>query len=141
MTLRRVIRIVFSILGFVYVLIGVAAIAGAAGWLPQAFVNGFLAGETITPLMGHVFQEFGALFVGLGGILLWYASRRELSPGFHWLVTFYFFLNASVHWVGPDGVTDSWQSGTFNSIPFAVLLMLGMLQRRHLDGEGKRSAA
>lgn len=141
MTLRRVIWIAYSILGLVYVLIGIAAISGAAGWLPQALVDGFLAGETMTPLMGHIFQEFGALFVGLGGVFLWYANRHELSAGFHWLVTFYFLINASVHWVGPDGFTDSWQSGTFNSIPFAVMLILGVLQGRSLDVEDGQSAA
>ena len=141
MMLRKVIRTVYSILGLVYVLIGLAAIAGAAGWLPQAFVDGFLAGETITPLMGHIFQEFGALFIGLGGLFLWYASRRDLSLGFHSFVTVYFLLNATVHWVGPDGFTDSWQSGVFNTIPFALMLILGVLQRSQLDSEGEQSAA
>ena len=135
MTLLRVIRTVYSVLGLVYVLIGFGAIAGAAGWLPQAFIDGFLAGEAITPLMGHIFQEFGTLFVALGGVFLWHASRRNLSLGLHWLVTFYFLLNATIHWVGPDGVTDSWQSGAFNTIPFALMLMLGVLQRSHLHGK------
>lgn len=141
MTLRTVTWIVYGFLGFVFVIIGIAAIIGAAGWLPQALIDGFLGDETMTPVMGHIFQEYGALFVALGGIFFWYANRREISPGFHWVVTLYFFLNGAIHWVGPDGFTDAWQSGAFNSIPFAVMLILGVLHRSSLDSEGGRSAA
>jgi len=62
----------------------------------------------MTSLMGHIFQEFGSLFVALGAVFLWYASRRELALGFHSIVTFYFLLNSSIHWIGPNGFTDSW---------------------------------
>jgi hypothetical protein len=129
MTLSRITRIVYSILGLGFVILGVAAVLAPAGWMPQGLIDGFLGNETITPLMGHIFQEFGSAFVALGGIFFWYAICHEPSPGFHWVVTFYFFLNASIHWVGPSGLTDSWQSGTFNSVPFAVMLLLGVLQR------------
>ena len=130
MALRKTTSIVYALLGVVYILLGFAAILAPAGLLPQGLIDSFLGDETITPLMGHFLQEFGSVFVALGVIFIWYASRREPSPGFHWAVTFYFFINASIHWVGPSGFTDSWQSGTFNTIPFALMLVLGILQRR-----------
>ena len=130
MMLQRSAWIVYSLLGLAYVLLGTAVMVAPLGWLPGDVVAGFLAGETITPLMGHVFQEFGALFVALGTVFFWYANRREYSPGLHWLFAFYFFLNALIHWIGPEGVTDSWRSGAFNSIPFVVLTILGVAQQR-----------
>ena len=126
--LQRSTWVVYSILGLAYVLLGFAAILGSAGWLPQEVVDDFLRGETVTPLMGHIFQEFGASYVALGSIFFWHANRRESNLGLHWIVTFYFFLIALVHWVRPDGITDSWRSGTFNSIPFVVTLILGVVQ-------------
>jgi hypothetical protein len=42
----------------------------------------------------------------------------------------YFSLNALIHWIGPDGVIGSWPRGVANSIPLAVMLLLGLLQLR-----------
>jgi hypothetical protein len=101
--------------------------------LPKEAPNSFL---------NHLLQEFGAALLVLGLIFLWYARRKELSWGFHWLVTFYFFLMALIHWVGPDGLIGSASRGIINSIPFAVMLLLGLLQLRagqRLDNAAKGS--
>jgi hypothetical protein len=75
-------------------------------------------------------QEFGTVTLGMGLAFRWYAGRRELSRGFHWAVTFYLALDAFIHWVGPNGPIGSWSRGIVNSIPFAMMLLLGLLQRR-----------
>jgi hypothetical protein len=68
--------------------------------------------------------------LALGLVFLWYAGRKEPSRGFHWAITLYFALDALIHWVGPDGLIGSWQRGITNSIPLAVMLLLGLQQLR-----------
>lgn len=36
----------------------------------------------------------------------------------------------SPYWVGPDGFHGSWARGIFNSVPFLVMLLLGLAQLR-----------
>jgi hypothetical protein len=45
-------------------------------------------------------------------------------------MTFYFFLHALIHWVGPEGLIGSWRRGVINSIPFVAMLLLGLLRVR-----------
>ena len=132
MTLEKTIRMVYFILAAAYAVFGVAAISLPPGWLPQSLAQSFLGDESVSPLFGHVLQEFGSLFLVLGGIFFWYAKRASLSLAFHWIITIYFLLNALVHWFGPSGFTDSWSSGVVNSIPFVVMSILGVLQRNRL---------
>ena len=56
-------------------------------------------------------------------------------------VTLYFFLNAFIHWVGPEGPTGSWSSGVVNSVPFVVLLLLGLSQLKSSQRVGSQSAS
>jgi hypothetical protein len=101
-----------------------------AGWLPGGLADRFLAGDTLRPFGEHLLQEFGTVVIGLGLVFLWRGSRMEHSRVFHWAMTFYFSLDALIHWVGPEGVIGSLQRGIVNSIPFAVMLVLGMLRLR-----------
>jgi hypothetical protein len=128
MTLNQVTRIVYALLGMLYVVIGAGSMLLPTGWFPQGLVDGFLAGETPGPFTRHLLQEFGAVVLALGGVFLWYAGRKELSRSFHWAMTFYFALDALIHWVGPDGLIGSWRRGLTNSIPLVVMLLLGVLQ-------------
>ena len=130
-------RVAYRLLGTLYILVGSGAVLLPTAWLPQALTDGFLLGETPSPFLAHVLQEFGTLMVGMGLAFLWYAGRRELSPGFHWAMTFYLALDAFIHWVGPAGPIGSWSRGIVNSIPFAVMLLLGVLRRRASRKEGR----
>ena len=127
-TLNTVTRIVYGILGVLYVLIGAGSMLMPTGWLPQSVVDDFLASEMQSPSVEHLLQEFGTVVLALGLVFLWCARRQEQSGGFHWAITFYFLLDALIHWVGPDGVIGSWQRGIVNSIPLTILLLLGLLQ-------------
>jgi len=128
MTLSRITRIVYGLLGVLYVLLGVGSMLLPTGWLPQSLADDFLAGETPSSFVRHLLQEFGTVVLALGCVFLWYASRKEQSRSFHWAITFYFFLDALIHWVGPEGLIGSWPRGIANSISFAVMLLLGVLQ-------------
>ncbi len=130
MTIGKVTRVVYCLLGIVYVLLGAGSMLLPTGWLPQSLMGEFLDGEIPSSFVGHILQEFGTVLLTLGFVFLWYASRKEQSPGFHWAVTVYFSLDALIHWVGPEGLIGSWKRGIVNSIPLAVMLLLGLLQVR-----------
>jgi hypothetical protein len=130
MALNKVTRIVYGLLGILYVLIGAGSMLLPTGWLPKSLAAGILAGEMRTPFVQHLLQEFGAVVLALGLAFLWYANRKERSRSFHWAMTFYLFLDALIHWVGPEGLIGSWPRGIINSIPFTVMLLLGLLQLR-----------
>ena len=130
MTLDKMTRTVYGLLGTLYVLLGVGSMLLPTGWLPQWLADGLLAGETPGPFTRHLLQEFGAAVLALGSVFLWSAGRKEQSRSLHWAMTFYFALDALIHWVGPDGLYGSWQRGIINSIPLMVMLLLGVLQLR-----------
>jgi hypothetical protein len=128
--LTKFTRVVYVLFGVLYILIGVGSFLLPLGWLPETVTGDMLAGESRSAFFDHLLQEFGIVVLALGLIFLWYARRKELSWGFHWLVTFYFALDALIHWVAPDGQISPWSRGTINTIPFAVMLLLGLLQLR-----------
>jgi hypothetical protein len=82
------------------------------------------------PFGEHLLQEFGTVVLALGFVFLGNAGRNEQSLGLHWAMTTYFALDALIHWIGPEGLIGSWQRGITNSIPLAVMLLLGWLQLR-----------
>jgi len=130
MTLNKITRIVYGLLGVLYVLLGMGSILLPAGWLPQGIADSILPGEPLNAFAGHLLQEFGTVVFALGLVFLWRTWRKEYSRGFHWAMTFYCSLDALIHWVGPEGLVDSWPRGIVNSIPFVVMLLVGLLQLR-----------
>ena len=130
MTLNKTTRVAYCLLGILYVLVGVGSMLLPTGWLPESLAGKLLAGETLSPFGAHLLQEFGTVVLALGFVFLWCASREEYSRSLHWAITFYLSLDALIHWVGPQGLIGSWSRGIINSIPFAVMLLLGLLQLR-----------
>ena len=141
MALSKITRIVYGLFGILYVLLGAGSMLLPTGWLPQSLAAGILAGEKPSPFVEHLLQEFGTVLLALGLAFLWYANRKEQSRSFHWAMTFYFFLDALIHWVGPEGLIGSWPRGITNSVPFAVMLLLGLLQLRESERSGLPGAA
>jgi hypothetical protein len=100
------------------------------GWLSQRFVDKFLAGEMQNAFLSHLLQEFGTVVAALGLVFLWRASQKEWSPTYHWAMTLYFSFDSLIHWIGPDGVIGSWSRGITNTIPLALMVVMGVLQVR-----------
>lgn len=138
MTLHWTTRVAYWLLGVLYICLGVGSMVLPVGWFPEGVAAKLLAGETLNPFLGHLLQEFGTVVLALGLVFLWCASRKEYSRTFHWAMTFYCSLDALIHWVGPEGLIGSWPRGITNSIPFAVMLLLGVLQLR-ASGQQRRS--
>jgi hypothetical protein len=135
MKLQLLARVIYGVLGVLYLLVGTGSMLMPAGWLPSGLVNRFLAGERLSDFMQHQLQEFGTVVIAVGLVFLWHASRKQPIRSLHWAMTFYLALDALIHWVGPHGPIGDWQRGIVNSIPLAVMLLLGAaLQRRPTTG-------
>jgi hypothetical protein len=130
--LRIVTKIVYALLGALYVLAGVGAMVLPLGWVSSSW-----AGPDAVPVyaaaaphsyVNHLTQEFGTIAIAVGFVMLWQAAQKEPSRSLHWLLTLYLILDASIHWVGPQGVIGSLQRGVINSIPPLVFLIVGGLR-------------
>jgi hypothetical protein len=121
-------RVLYGLLGVLYVVIGAGAMLVPTGWLPESFTADALVGETPSPFVGHLMQEFGTVVIAVGLMFLWRASCREFSRAFHWAMTVYLCLDALIHWVGPEGLIGSPSRGITNTILPAAMLLLGILE-------------
>jgi len=128
MTLKRTTRVAYWLFGILYVALGTGSMLLPTGWFPHSLADHLLAGEVLSPFGAHLMQEFGTVVLALGFVFLWCANRTQYSPSLHWAMTFYFSLDALIHWIGPAGPIGSWPRGIVNSIPFAVMLVVGLLQ-------------
>ena len=130
MSLRTFTKAVYALLGMLYVVVGVGSIALPAGWISPGWAGDEASLYAAAPpesFLNHLTQEFGTLVIAVGLVFLWQARRQEHSRSLHWLFTLYLALDASIHWVGPQGLIGSFQRGFINSIPPLLLLMLGLL--------------
>ena len=126
-----VIRGVYALLGVLYVLAGIGAMVLPLGWVSTSWAGP----EAVAPYaaaapdsyLNHLTQEFGTLAIAVGFVFLWQARRLEPSRSLHWLLTLYLVLDASIHWVGPQGIIGSLQRGVINSIPPLLFLFLGLM--------------
>jgi hypothetical protein len=132
--LRLVTKAVYALLGVLYVLVGAGAIALPAGWIPPRWAGDHLAtlyaAEAPDSYLNHQTQEFGTLAIAVGFVMLWQARQAQHSRSLHWLLTLYLVLDASIHWVGPQGMIGSLHRGLINSTPPLLFLILGLLWRR-----------
>ena len=130
MTVHGAGRVVYGLLGVLYLLLGVGSIVLPLGLLPPDLVQSVLAGETLNDYFEHFVQEFGTVVLAVGFVFLWCARLPKIDITLHWALTFYFALDMLIHWVSPDGVISTWQRGVTNTVPFAVMLLLGVLLSR-----------
>ncbi|HKF43248.1 MAG TPA: hypothetical protein VKG01_09120 [Thermoanaerobaculia bacterium] len=141
MALNNLARIAYFLFGVLYVVIGIGSILLPTAWLPNGLAAGILPEPISNPFLGHLLQEFGTVVLALGFVFLWQASRKETSRTFYWAMTLYFFLDALIHWVGPTGFIGSWSRGIVNSIPLAIMVLVGFLESRAPGPQVNRGTA
>ena len=134
MNLRIVTKGVYALFGALYVLVGAGAMVLPLGWVSAEWlgpaVASIYAAAAPDSYLNHQTQEFGTLAIAVGFVMLWQARQAEPSRSLHWLLTLYLIRDASIHWVGPQGVIGSPQRGVINSIPPLAFLCLGLLRRK-----------
>jgi hypothetical protein len=128
--LSTITRVVYGLLGVIYLVIGIGALLAPAGGLPDKWAGDFLISEMRSDFVAHLLQEFGTVVLVVGCTFLLLARRKEVSIGIHWALTLYFLADAVIHWISPDGSMNSWSRGIINSIPFAIMLLLGVVHLR-----------
>ena len=143
MMLRILTRSAYAVLGVLYVVVGAGAIALPAGWISLRWLGDDVRRlyESAAPesYLNHQTQEFGTLAIAVGLVFLWQAWRSEHSRSLHWLLTLYLLLDASIHWIGPQGLIGSFRRGAINSVPLVLLLILGILWSRVPEGRPARA--
>ena len=131
--MRRVVdvvtRSVYLVTGAVYLAIGIGVLLLGTGILPASVHDRVFEIGQNNPFTMHLIQETGTLWVLVGMLFVWFARHYQHSARFHWAVTFYFALDAWVHWFSAYGVFENEPRAIYNAIPFVLFLTLGLLRR------------
>ena len=122
-------RSVYALVGAVYLSIGVVVILLGTGILPAWVHDRIFEMGQGDPFTMHLIQETGTLWVLAGMLFVWFARHYEHSMKFHWAVTFYFALDAWVHWFNAFGAFEHEPRAVINAIPFLLFLLLGILRK------------
>jgi predicted PurR-regulated permease PerM len=81
------------------------------------------------PFTMHLIQETATLWVLVGMLFFWLMRHYDQSMKFHGAVTFYFSLDAFVHWFSAYGKFENQPRALINAIPFFLFLVLGLRRR------------
>ena len=137
MTIAKLTRVIYGILGAWYVVGGVGSMLMPTGWLPPSVMDQFLNQEPLSEFVAHLLQEFGTLLLAVGVTFIYLAFHKPWSAAFHWALTAYFASDSLIHWIGPDGPIGSLSRGLINTVPPVVMLVLGLLRQRERNLKGE----
>jgi hypothetical protein len=137
MTIAKLTRVIYCILGVLYVLGGFGSMLVPTGWLPPRVAEQFLGQEPQTEYLAHLLQEFGTLLLAVGFTFIYLAFHKPWSAAFHWALTTYFAFDSLIHWIGPDGPIGSLSRGLINTVPPVVMAALGLLRQRERKRKGE----
>jgi hypothetical protein len=78
----------------------------------------------------HIMREQGAAGVFIGLMFFWCIPNYERRRSVHYLLMVFAFLLAAIHWFDFFAGHLRWLSPLYNSVPFAILLVMAALSRR-----------
>jgi hypothetical protein len=122
-------RSLYVLSAVIYLLLGTGVLLLGTGLLPAWVRDWILELGKNDPNTMHLIQEWGTLCVLAGMLFIWFARHYDQSARFHWVVTFYFALDAWIHWFNAYGHFENEPRAIINAIPFAVFLIVGLLRR------------
>lgn len=129
MRTRAAAKTLYSLFGAGYLLVGLLVLLYGTGRLPEAASGAVLRAVKGDMNALHIVQEFGAVLVFVGLITFWFVRHYEQSRAFHWAMTAAWGLIALAHWFDVRGEHSA--VGPFiNTVPFALLLLLGLLRMK-----------
>lgn len=116
-------RIIYGLFGAVALLYSVATLVSP----------GVLESEAAQSVrVTHLMREQGAAGVFIGLMAFWCAVNYERRQSVHYLLMVFALLLAAIHWVDYFSGNIGWLSPVYNSVPFAVLLIMAVVSRgRH----------
>jgi hypothetical protein len=130
MTARTLTAGLYALFGTAYLASGVTVCLVKTGLLPEpvlGLVNALSEGD---PRALHISQEFGTHMVILGVVTFWFLRHYDRSRPFHWAMTAGWGLFALIHWFDVRGPIRSVAGPLVNSVPFFLLLAVGLVRLR-----------
>jgi uncharacterized protein DUF4345 len=119
---KKVSSVVYGIFGTVAIVFGVAALLFPGAVEPEATESTHLA---------HLLREQGATTVFLGLMSFWCIFNYDRRRLVHLFLTLFTFFIAGIHWFDYLGGRRPLLSGILNTVPFAILLAMAVLDRRN----------
>jgi hypothetical protein len=122
-------KVVYSLVGAFFVLVGGSVLLFNTGLLPEAarrIILDFAKGDG---QLLHVIQEWGNAHVLVGLLTFWFVRHYEQSLAYHWAMTVYFAVDALIHWFNVAGPPESIAGPIINTVPFILFVTLGLLRR------------
>ena len=128
--LRLVTRLLYILLGVIFLLGGGAVLLLGTGLLPAPVADVILSIGEDNPHTLHLMQEYATLLVLVALLTFWFVRHYEMSRPFHWAMTLFWGVIALVHWFDPRGEFHYGPAEAITSVPFAVFVALGLLRER-----------
>ncbi|HKP37937.1 MAG TPA: hypothetical protein VJT71_13855 [Pyrinomonadaceae bacterium] len=111
----------------VYVVFGIFALLYAVTAL---FSPATLGGEAARSFhLEHTMREQGAAGIFIALMFFWCAFNYERRESVHYFLMVFALLVAAIHWFDYFNGDLRWISPVYNSVPFAVLLVMAIFGR------------
>lgn len=117
--MKKISLLVYGLYGSVAILVGVTALLFPTMLEPQASTQ-----------LIHILREQGAALVFIGLMSFWLLFHYDQRRSVHLLLTVFSFLIAGIHWFDFFGGRRPLASALFNSLGFAVLLVMAIFSPR-----------
>jgi hypothetical protein len=119
--MRKLNQIIYGAFGALAIAYGLAALVSPATLLAEAARSFHSA---------HLLREQGAAGLFIGLMFLWCIFDYERRRTVHYFLMLFAFLLVAIHWFDYFSGHLPWISPVYNSVPFAVLLVMAILSRR-----------
>ena len=119
--MRTTNKIIYSLFGALALLYSVAALISPA----------IVSGESARDFhLAHTMREQGAAGVFIGLMFFWCAFNYQRRQAVHYFLLLFAFLLAAIHWFDYFSGHLRWISPVYNTVPFAILLVMAVLARQ-----------
>ena len=119
-SIKKINQLIYGIFGTIAILYGATALLFPAALVSEAAQSFHMA---------HNLREQGAAGIFVGLMAFWCIFNYERRRSVHYCLMVFAFLLAAIHWVDYLGGHLPWMSPLYNSVPFAVLLVMAFLAR------------
>jgi hypothetical protein len=126
--IHSVTKIVYGLMGVLFVLVGGSVLLVNTGVLPEAIhgtITDYARGDG---RFLHVTQESANAHLLVGLLTFWFIRHSDESEAYHWAMTAYFAVNALIHWFDARGPRESIAGPLINTVPVVVFVTLGLLR-------------
>jgi len=136
MRIRFIAKVVYGLVGAVFVIIGATLPLLHTNVLPETLKTTAVDFARGDMLALHLIQELASLSMFAGLITFWFIRHYERSTVFHWAMTTFWALFSIAHWFDGREGPRSVKGPLINTIPFAVFFLIGLVRA---GSEGRRT--